>query len=214
MNDISTTAPITFEDVVAAVGQSDPAQTNASKVRALLGRGSFGTIQKHLEKLRTQRIQAEQPEAAPIPPAPAELLQMWGAAVAVATSQVRTRLDGVVQERDSLARELQSARGDVQGLTDELERIGERLEVAEEMASQAVALQQSGELSKAQSLASMHEAHTAEIDAMRTELEAVKHAADVARLEAKLGAQALQSTLERLTDQVGELKSLLHRAPG
>lgn len=212
MSEPVNTAPLTFDDVAQALGESDPAQTNASKLRSTLGRGSFGTIQKHLDALRAQRLQAAQPlESGPVPPAPPELLGLWGAAVAVAVAQVRTRLDGVVQARDTLAQELQSTRVDVLALTDELEGVSARAEAAEQAAAAAVARQASAEQATAQEQAAAQDAHTAEVTALRAELEAAKHQGEKSRLEALVGAQALQSTIDRLTDQVGELKSLLHR---
>jgi hypothetical protein len=208
------TGPITIDDVRAALGESDPAQTNASKLRVALGRGSFATIQKHLDAIRAQRLQAAQPlEAGPVPPAPPELLSMWGAAVAVAVAQVRTRLDGVVQARDTLAQELQSARGDVLSLTDELEVASASADSAEKAATDAAARQESADQARAKEQAAAHDAHTADVTALRSELEAAKHQGEKAQLEAKVGAQALQSTIDRLTDQVGELKSLLHKQP-
>ena len=211
MSEPVNTAPLTFDDVAQAIGESDPAQTNANKLRAALGRGSFATIQKHLEAIRAQRLQAAQPlEAGPVPAAPPELLSMWGAAVAVAVAQVRTRLDGVVQARDTLAQELQSARGDVLALTDELEGTSARAEAAEKAVADVAARQESAEQARAKEQAVAKDAHTAEVTALRAELEAAKHQGEKAQLEAKVGAQALQSTIDRLTDQVGELKSLLH----
>ena len=106
MSEIASSAgasSITFADVVEALGDTDISTTNASKLRATLGgRGSFSTIQKHLDTIRAQRIKAQQPEAVQVPAAPPELLQMWGAAVQIATAQVRIRLDAVVQTRDML----------------------------------------------------------------------------------------------------------------
>ena len=232
MNEIaSSTGPsaITFEDVVEALGDTDISTTNASKLRSILGgRGSFSTIQKHLDTIRAQRIHAQQPEAVPVPAAPPELLQMWGAAVQIATAQVRTRLDGVVQERDTLTAELQSSRNDVLALADELESTSAQLEAAtataarvaaEQMASEqsaAQALQAAGQTHNAalqsavQVLQAADQAHAAEVGGMRLELEAAQHLVKTTRLEAQLGASALQSTLDRLTGQIGELKGLLH----
>ena len=124
---------ITFADVVEALGDTDISTTNASKLRSILGgRGSFSTIQKHLDTIRAQRIQAQQPAAVPVPAAPPELLQMWGAAVQIATAQVRIRLDAVVQTRDMLTGDLVVSRGDVASLTAELEGLIYQLEASEQ----------------------------------------------------------------------------------
>ncbi|AEK59809.1 conserved hypothetical protein (plasmid) [Acidithiobacillus caldus SM-1] len=48
---------VTLEDVRGAVEQlgGDPSRTNAAKVREVLGRGGYTTIQKHLEALRVEQ---------------------------------------------------------------------------------------------------------------------------------------------------------------
>ena len=137
---VSSNQNLTFDDVKKAVGDTDPHDTNMSRLRKQLGRGSFETIQKHLSTLRNQSIKSKQPETVPVPAAPPELLSMWGAAVAVAISQVRTRLDGMVQARDTLAQELQSARGDVLAFTEELASASERAEAAEKAAAEILSL--------------------------------------------------------------------------
>jgi hypothetical protein len=204
-------APLTFEDVVQAIGDTDPASTNANKIRAALGRGSFATIQKHLDTIRAQRLQAAQPpEAGPVPPAPPELLSMWGAAVAVAVGQVRARLDGVVQERDTLSQALESSRGDVVALTTELEGSEARAEAADLALAAAVAQNGKDDQARNADLAAVRESHAAELAALRADLAESVHQVETVKLEAQLGAAALQATIDRLTDQVGELKSLLH----
>ena len=56
---------VTIDDVRTALEGTDPNQTNASKVRALLGgRGSFETIQKHLGTLRQELATAAAPPIA------------------------------------------------------------------------------------------------------------------------------------------------------
>lgn len=200
MDDIvNSNQNLTFEDVKKAVGDIDPHLTNMSRLRKQLGRGSFGTIQKHLNTLRNQCIKANLPEAVPIPAAPPELLAMWGAAVGVAISQVRARLDSVVCARDTLVQELQSARGDVLAFADELESASNRAETAEQATASAIARHKAAQ-----------DVHTAETAALRVELTAAEHRVEKTRLEAQVGAQALQSTIDGLTDKVGELKSLLH----
>ena len=211
-DNVTTTTPLTFEDVAQAIGDCDPGSTNASKVRALLGgRGSFATIQKHLDIIRAQRLHAAQPQAVPVPTAPPELLQLWGAAVQIATAQVRTRLDGVVQERDTLTAELQSSRGDVMAMADELESTSARLEAATTATAKAAADKLAVEQLATQERATVLELHAAETARTRGDLEAARHLEETSRMKAQLGAQALQMTIDRLTDQIGELKSLLHR---
>ena len=236
------TGPVIFDDVVQALGDSDPAGTNASKLRAVIGRGSFATIQKHLDTIRAQRDQALQSAEVKIPDAPPELLSMWGAAVAVAVAQVRTRLDGVVQERDSLAQALASARSDVEALSSELESVTAQADAtSSELAAQssahaqalhaqeqsataleteltarvdeAVKLVQVNELQAESNARAIEAIRLIEVSKLQAELagqvaEATQRV-QISELQAKLSAQALQTTIDRLTDQVGELKSLL-----
>ena len=210
MNAPANTAPLTFDDVVNALGDSDPSSTNASKLRAVLGRGSFATIQKHLDTIRAQRSEAlHLGEVTKTPDAPPELLAMWGAAVAVAVAQVRTRLDGVVQERDSLAQALASAHGDVEALAGELEGCTARADAAGADMAQQVAQLQAEAAQHAQALQAQEQAAAALQEKLKAQAAEAWQQAQVSELQARLGAQALQTTIDRLTDQVGELKSLL-----
>ena len=218
---------ITFADVVEALGDTDISTTNASKLRSILGgRGSFSTIHKHLDTIRAQRIQAQQPAAVPVPAAPPELLQMWGAAVQIATAQVRIRLDAVVQTRDMLTGDLVVSRGDVASLTAELEGLIYQLEASEQECERATEAAQAAEQARqiaeqaqaadsaqaALNAQEVEQVHAVELIEKGVELERLNHQVTTVRLESQLVAQTLQSTIDRLTDQVGELKSLLHGA--
>lgn len=209
MENENAAGPVTFEDVVHALGDTDPSGTNASKLRAVIGRGSFGTIQKHLDMIRAQRAKASQPAEVKTPDAPPELLAMWGAAVSVASAQVRTRLDSVVQERDSLAQALASARGDVEALASELEGSTARADAAgEDMTKQLAQLHEQA-AQHTQALEAQEQATAALEAKLRAEVAEASKQLQVGELQAQIGAQALQTTIDRLTDQVGELKSLL-----
>jgi len=205
----AATGPVSFDDVAQALGDADPSGTNASKLRAVIGRGSFATIQKHLDTIRAQRAQALHPVEVKTPDAPPELLSMWGAAVAVAVAQVRTRLDSVVQERDTLAQALASARGDVEALASELEGSTARADAAAaDMTQQVTELQAQAE-EHAQAWHTQEQAAAALQAKLSAQVTEALQQVQVSELQAKLGAQALQTTIDRLTDQVGELKSLL-----
>lgn len=205
----AATGPVSFDDVAQALGDADPSGTNASKLRAVIGRGSFATIQKHLDTIRAQRAQALHPVEVKTPEAPPELLAMWGAAVAVAVAQVRTRLDSVVQERDSLAQALASARGDVEALAGELEGATARADAAATDMAQQVAQLQAEAAQHAQALEAQEQAAATLQAKLSQQVAEGLQQVQVSELQARLGAQALQTTIDRLTDQVGELKSLL-----
>jgi chromosome segregation ATPase len=98
-----STGPVTIEDVQAALGDTDPYQTNAGTIRQRIGRGSLSTIQKHLEALRRQQGVAEGIDTAQdeivAPEAPKGLLRgIWESAYGVALATVQDKLI-VAQER-------------------------------------------------------------------------------------------------------------------
>nr|WP_011110527.1 DNA-binding protein [Acidithiobacillus caldus]AAP04748.1 unknown [Acidithiobacillus caldus] len=82
--------PITQQDVAAAADQlGGPANTNAAKIREILGRGSLATIQRHLQALRDAQRAPELPEAVQTIPTPPEAVSeasrgIWAAAWAMA----------------------------------------------------------------------------------------------------------------------------------
>jgi len=92
-----TAGPVTADDVAAALGDTDPHQTNAAAIRQQLGRGSLSTIQRHLEALRRQQKAAEGVDTAQgeivAPDAPKGLLRgLWEAAYGLALATVQDRL--------------------------------------------------------------------------------------------------------------------------
>ena len=118
---------VTLEDVRAAVEQlgGDPARTNAAKVREVLGRGGFGTIQKHLERLRAEQAEPEAeegPETAP--EAPRELVQgIWAAAWAEAARRHGKALTDALQKVADLEGRLGVAIDDLEGLAKRLDQL-------------------------------------------------------------------------------------------
>ncbi|MEO6319423.1 MAG: DNA-binding protein [Polaromonas sp.] len=210
----SPTPPaLTFDDVAQAIGDTDPASTNASKLRAALGRGSFATIQRHLDTIRAQRVAALQApaDAAAVPAMPQELAALWGAAYAVAAVSVRTRLDAVVQERDALAKALQAAHGDVQALTAEMETMAGHADQAGQALAKATAAHDLAAGQWAAQSEKLAAQHAQELAGVVAQLEAAQHQAQLAQLESRIGGQALQATIDRLTDQLADVKSLLMR---
>lgn len=222
----TNSGPIVFDDVTQALGETDPSTTNAGKLRAILGRGSYATIQKHLDAIRDQRREAEQPKETPaVPPMPPEILGMWSAAVGVAVLQVRTRLDAVVQERDALVPALATARADLQALTAELEATFSRAEGLEVSIDKVVEAREATaaehekklkNLADEQALQSQEREaqHGLVLSSLQSELDAARKKIEVQELQAVIAAQAAASatasTINRLTDQIGELKSMLH----
>ena len=98
------TGPVGFEDVRQALGDIDPAQTNAGALRRTLGRGSLSTIQKHLDALRAQAVQPAAPEAGEVPKPPQDLVQsLWAHAWSQAQAMVQTALSTAQAKAESLA---------------------------------------------------------------------------------------------------------------
>nr|WP_179894031.1 DNA-binding protein [Acidithiobacillus caldus] len=120
---------VTLEDVRGAVEQlgGDPSRTNAAKVREVLGRGGYTTIQKHLEALRVEQAapEAEEgPETAP--EAPKELVQrIWAAAWAEAARRQGKALTEALQKVFKLEERLGVALDDLEGLAEDLDRLEE-----------------------------------------------------------------------------------------
>lgn len=63
--------PISLADVRQALADTDPSDTNAGTLRKIMGRGSYATIQKHLDAIRQERapVVPVAPGTTPAPPA-------------------------------------------------------------------------------------------------------------------------------------------------
>jgi len=206
------TGSITMDDVRAAIGDTDPSTTNASKLRVMLGRGSFATIQKHLDAIRAERAPAAMvaPGAAPAAPADA-IAVMWGAAWAQAQALTLGRLETITAERDSLAALANTQASDLAALASAIDANSETVTAAladkQKLEGDLLAIiKSSGEAL---------DGHKGEIARLTAELEKVQTAAAAASALAQRDAQIAQASTQimvnRLTDQIGELKALLHK---
>jgi vacuolar-type H+-ATPase subunit I/STV1 len=207
---------VTLADVRGALGDTDPHQTNSSKLRAVLGRGSLATIQRHLEAIRAEQIKAQQPlEAAPVPAMSDEFKALWAPIYTAAISTVRARLDAVISERDRLALAVATGRADISALEQVIEQ--DERTAADQAALLAAATaaidahksEIDGELAAAEKAAT---AHQATLDALAKQITDAEHRFEIEKRDHALSKTALQTTIDRLTDQVGELKSMLHSA--
>jgi len=103
---------ITIDDVRQALaGDSksepiSPFNTNAHSIREILGRGSFGTIQKHLATIRNETTQLSNgtEQSHPEMPKPPEgiIADLWKAACLSAQTTLLERCDSLNSDRDSL----------------------------------------------------------------------------------------------------------------
>lgn len=193
--------PVTFDDVLNALGEKDPNATNAGKLRAVLGRGSMGTIQRHLDTIRAGRAAAQMPqEPGAVPPAPADAITaVWAAAYAQAETVVRRRLDFVTAVRDSLAVQVPTLQADLAEMTTAADQAEAAAADAKEIAqNQGRALaEMTALLSEAQeALQAAQEAHAAELAQVRAQAD------QAARLAASEHARALaQVEHDRLTER-------------
>ena len=207
---VNTTGPITLEDVRAALGDTDPASTNAGALRNAIGRGSNATVQKHLDAIRAELVPVVQLAPGAAPAAPAEAVAaIWSAAYAAAQLLTLGRLEGVTAQREQLAGTVAQQAQDLAAALAQVDAMTDATTTAAGNAATAAA-QQAQELVKVQGEA------TAAIEALqgtRAALERAQadaaHAAALAERDAQIAAQAMQSTIDRLNDQVSELKSLL-----
>ena len=225
MNDTThTPAPapastrVTIDDVRTVLEGTDPNQTNASKVRALLGdRGSFETIQKHLAILRQELAMAAAPPVAAdqVPALPADAAQaMWIAAWSAAQVATLSRTEKLAAERDAALLKLETMGQDVAGLVATVDQQAGQLD----QAASAVAAIQAAHLAdldkaKAEQAAAVTDRAQLAQEIERGRADLVKTQADAAHAAAlaESGRLMIREELARLTDQVGELKAHLYR---
>jgi len=198
---------VTLDDVRAALGDEDPRQTNAAVIRQRLGRGSFGTIQRHLVRLREEVAggdkQGAAPQASPSPPMPDEVLNgfrsAWSAAHLAAERQFAQRLARLEAERDALSAELATLRADLDAATAAVEAAEEERQRAEQARAQAEEARQRAEEAKASA-----EAETA---AARQQLAVVE-------ARAERDQAVLRAELDRLIQQLADYRGALMAGAG
>jgi len=201
----TTTGPITLADVRNALGGTSPSSTNAGPLRKILGRGSLATIQKHLETIRAERVAVVMEAHSAVPPAPTEAVGViWGAAWAQAQVLTLARLERLTAERDAAQTLVDIQVMDIASLTAELDDLMEASQARLNEQVQGFAQAQELVATQGQALATAH----AELERVST---AANAASALAEREAKIERQALQATVDRLTDQASDLKSLLTR---
>ena len=209
---------VTLDDVRAVLNGTDLHSTNASKVRTLLGgRGSFETIQKHLNTLRAELAAAAAPPVAAdqVPVMPADAAQaMWVAAWTAAQVQTLRRTELLAAERDSALLKLETMSQD---LADQVQTMDAQAGELERAAAAVAAVQAAhlADLEKSKADLAVAAADRAqvvqELERARQELAKVQadaaHAAEIAAA----GRELMRQELARLTDQLGELKAALYK---
>ena len=209
---------VTIDDVRTVLEGTDPNQTNASKVRVMLGnRGSFETIQKHLNTLRAELTAAAMPpvSADAVPAVPTEAAQaMWAAAWAAAQVQTLRRAEQLAGEREAVLLKLETMGQDFAGMLATVdEQAGELAQAAANVAK--IQADHLADLERAQAdkaaTATGAGEQAAELERVRQELIQEKAAARHAAELADAGRELMRQELARLTDQIGELKAALYK---
>jgi hypothetical protein len=198
---------VTLEDVRAALDGGDPRQTNAAAVRQRLGRGSFGTIQKHLVRLREEAAGDKPgvvtPQASPPVPMPDEVSNhfrsVWVAAHLAAERQFTQRLAQLERDRDALAADLATARADLEAATAAVEAAEEERQRAEQARAEAEEARRRAEEAKASA--------EAEAAAARQQLAVVE-------ARAERDQAVLRAELDRLVSQLADYRTALTKGGG
>lgn len=206
----TTEGPITYADVLGVLGEGNPHQTNASILRERLGRGSQGTVQKHLDAIRAQLAAQSLPVPSTVlPPPPADTMAaLWAAAYAVAEVQTLTRLEGLSAQRDALTLRVSTQCADLDATAAVVDSL--RAGIAEVQAACATAT-----TALTETLAS----NQLQLEADRTEISSLK--SNIARVEKEVAndramvekdrtieRQTLNSIIDRLNEQLAQMRSL------
>lgn len=216
---------VTIEDVRQALGDKDPNQTNAGTLRAILGRGSNQTIQKHLDKIRAELIPTPLLAASEAPTAPKELVQsLWSSAWATAQAQTTGALASTLHKLELTESQLATARADAdaaQAAADVAVAV-----FAEEQEKGKKALEESNTQKEAleKALAEVRAKAEEAAKTAASELAIAKAAADLAAeraanalalQEAKHSAavELMRSEMDRLVNQLADLRSALAARP-
>lgn len=211
--------PVSFGDVINALGETSPSETNAAKIRTILGRGSNATIQKHLETIRERRIIAASKSddgVSQTPIAPRDCIDaLWSLAWHSASSKSLARLDAVTQERDGLKDRTQSQSADLLDLAVQLDDAEAKLaeqSVVIDGHAKVIAEVQSAAKSEIDAATQSAQAQALVLAEARAETASLKIASENASQVAARDIQILrlehQGIVDRLTDQIGELKAL------
>jgi len=211
--DTTDTAPatlgrVTLDDVRAAIGGADPAQTNASKLRSIIGRGSFATIQKHLDTVRAEGAPKQAVDLGQLPEMPDSAAQaMWTTAVQAAQVAVLSRTEKLAAERDDALAHIATVEGDMGDLLAAMDEQAQTLADTTEKAGSVAA-----------AFAAEKETMENEKQNMETQIKTLASELEKEKTNAVHGAAIYESNLAlmrsevaRLNNEIGELKSHLYK---
>lgn len=192
---------VTLEDVRAALGDTGLYSTNASKLRAILGRGGNSTIQRHLDTLRAEYRAAQTPVLPtdiPLPPQSA-IAALWSVAYAMAQSSVLGTLTTLQSERGAMEQQIAGQQSEALGLAHELD-------IAQADASAARASVERANKAAVIELAAVRAEADNAAQAAAIELATVRAEVEKVREDAELAAQATAIELAAARIEVEKVK--------
>jgi len=212
---ITTDGPITYADVLAAIprgpdGELLADKTNAAVVRASLGRGGQGTVQRHLNDIRAELEAMKQPsppQSAPVAPS-ATVDALWQAAYVAASVHVLSRLEALASQREALQTRLATQDADLEAANAESDRLRDET-------SAAVVARDAAQSSlvdrEAQLISDRDHEHQARL-AVEAELardrESAKHAIELAAAQWEIERRTMQAQIDRLQERLAEMRGL------
>lgn len=215
MNEPSSTARVTRQDVLEALGDTDPFRTNAGAIRSKLGRGGNSTIQRILNEIRAERsapaVAALESDAPP-PPAPAELISsIWQSSWRYAQIQTFSRLDKTLVELEQLKKAHELLSIDYDALCIEIDELRDALNTQSDKSNELTAQLTGLSAAHAQDLAALQATHALELTKLSAGQSEWAQERELMKRDMQLKEQAHQHDREYLLNQISELKSLLYR---
>lgn len=208
----TTTGPVTIDDVRAALGETDPNATNAGALRRILGRGSFSTIQRHLDTIRADGMAQKLEFAGAAPDLPRELIaalwtHAWTAAqarTAGALASAQADLAATAAAREVAQADAEAAQAEADAATAELEAIkADAAALAQAHATELDAV-------KAQA-AQQEQTYRDELTGLRAALAEAHAAHKLADAKHEAAHEAMRGELDRLVSQLADLRAALGR---
>lgn len=205
---------ITRDDVRVALSDVDPNSTNAGRIREILKRGSLQTIQKFLEEIRAEKVPQVQ-QISEVPNAPKDLINaVWQAAYQSAQSQSFNLVATSIALKEQALARVVTLEKDIQMFTEQENVVAEKLQIMQENIETYELKCAAYEATRRQDF-DLFQSREAQLkDDIAKQVEAYAIAKKDAAHQDTLHQQQrdiMRVELERLTDQVGELKAHLYK---
>lgn len=214
MSDTTAAGPISLDDVRVALGDQDPAQTNAGALRRTLGRGSLSTIQRHLDTLRAAAVQQAPELDGEIPAVPRDLVQaIWASAWASAQARVQGDLARALGESEGLRQALATAQQDAAAAQAEADRSeSDLVQLKTQFDVREIAIKTTlEELTRA----NLAQVSALEKDALqaRQEAQEARQALELATARYQADLAVLRIELDRQVSALADLRAALQQRP-